>query len=112
MKALFWLAGILLCLAGAMLTFSYASHMGGGAGLSDIISLLRLIARGLIAVFGVLLLVTALTVTSKKVWAWELAVISSALCIGSIILAPIGIYGIRVLMRRQMANYYGRYSHR
>lgn len=111
LKVLFWVFGFLLCVAGAVLTFRYAGSLGDGPGLFGILGVLRLLARILVGALGLLLLVTALTIGSKKVWVWELALTSSALCIGSIILAPLGIYGMRVLMRRQIANYYGRYSH-
>jgi hypothetical protein len=109
LKAAFWIAGLAFCLCGTVFIAWFADEFAAGLYTDALVSILRMLARLLIALFGVMLIFTALVIGSRRIWVWDVAMTSAALCVSTIVLTPLGIYALRVLMRREISQYYGRY---
>lgn len=107
LMSLHLLAGCAVWLAGFLFACQYSSQINMYTATTFILSALRMTSRILIMLFGVVLFVSGMSMPSKKTWVWNMGVACAAVCIGSIILMPIGIYGMFVLMKPTTRIYYG-----
>ena len=100
LKILFWIVGFVLLFTGVWLTLTHYLYMASGWSPTFWLDLFGLFLRLALAVFGLFVLIFAISADRQRDWVWRLGIVLSSLLAGTIVLIPVGVFGLFVLNSR------------
>jgi hypothetical protein len=106
LKILFWIVGFVLLFTGVWLTLTHFQYMAAGWKPSFWLDLVGLLLRIALAVFGLFVMVFALSADRQRDWVWRLGIVISSLLAGTIVLVPVGVFGLFVLNSKEGRTFY------
>jgi hypothetical protein len=106
LKYLFWIVGFVLMFTGIWLTLTHYRYIASGWSPTFWVDLFGLFLRISLAVFGLFVLIFALSAECQRGWVWRLGIVLSSLMAGTVILIPVGAYGLFVLNSKEGQVFY------
>jgi hypothetical protein len=106
LKILFWIVGFVLMFTGVWFTLTHYLYMASGWSPTFWFELFGLLLRIALAIFGLFVMVFALSAERQRDWVWRLGIVLSSLLAGTVVLIPVGAYGLLVLNSKEGRTFY------